>query len=83
MSEPIYDYDPAKALDGLRLLPCSWRTPWMPALPPISREQLYKSLCERGKQTLKTMLLVMKALGVDLQECMPSDASRAHLQADR
>ena len=79
MSEPIYDYDPAKALDGLRLLPCSWRTPWMPALPPISREQLYKSLCERGKQTLKTMLLVMKAL----QECMPSDASRAHLQADR
>ena len=32
----------------------------------LSREQLYRSLSEFGNPTLKTMLAVLKALGVDL-----------------
>lgn len=32
----------------------------------LSREQLYRSLSERGNPTLKTTLAVMRALGVDM-----------------
>mgnify|MGYP002735290806 FL=1 len=32
----------------------------------LSREQLYRSFSEQGNPTLKTMLVVMRALGVDL-----------------
>lgn len=32
----------------------------------LSREQLYRSFSERGNPTLKTMLAVMKVLGVDM-----------------
>jgi len=32
----------------------------------LSREQLYRSFGENGNPTLKTMLAVMRALGVDL-----------------
>lgn len=32
----------------------------------LSREQLYRSFSEQGNPTLKTMLTVMRALGVDL-----------------
>jgi len=32
----------------------------------LSREQLYRSFSERGNPTLKTILAVMKALGIDL-----------------
>ncbi len=32
----------------------------------LSREQLYRSLTEQGNPTLKTMLAVLKALGLDL-----------------
>lgn len=32
----------------------------------LAREQLYKSFSEQGNTTLKTMLVVMRALGVDL-----------------
>ena len=32
----------------------------------LSREQLYRSFSEQGNPTLKTMLSVMRALGVDL-----------------
>ncbi len=32
----------------------------------LSREQLYKSFSEKGNPTLKTTLLVMQALGIDL-----------------
>lgn len=32
----------------------------------LSREQLYRSFSEQGNPTLKTMLAVMGALGVDL-----------------
>lgn len=32
----------------------------------LAREQLYKSFSERGNPTLKTVLAVMHALGVDL-----------------
>ncbi len=32
----------------------------------LSREQLYRSFSEQGNPTLKTMLAVMRALGVDL-----------------
>ncbi|MGV8664140.1 helix-turn-helix domain-containing transcriptional regulator, partial [Pseudomonas aeruginosa] len=32
----------------------------------LASEQLYKSFSERGNHTLKTMLAVMRALGVDL-----------------
>jgi probable addiction module antidote protein len=39
----------------------------------LSREQLYRSFSEQGNPTLKTMLAVMKALGVDM-------TARAHGQ---
>jgi probable addiction module antidote protein len=32
----------------------------------LSREQLYRSFSERGNPTLKTMLTVMKALGLEM-----------------
>jgi probable addiction module antidote protein len=32
----------------------------------LSREQLYKSLSEKGNPTLKTILAVMRAIGMDL-----------------
>ena len=32
----------------------------------LSREQLYRSFSEQGNPTLKTMLLVMKAIGVEM-----------------
>ena len=32
----------------------------------LSREQLYRSFSERGNPTLKTLLAVSKALGVDI-----------------
>lgn len=32
----------------------------------LSREQLYRSFSDQGNPTLKTLLAVMKALGVDL-----------------
>ena len=32
----------------------------------LSREQLYRSFSEKGNPTLKTMLAVLKVLGVDL-----------------
>ena len=32
----------------------------------LSREQLYRSLSERGNPTLKTTIAVMKALGIEL-----------------
>lgn len=32
----------------------------------LSREQLYRSLSERGNPTLKTTIAVMRALGVDM-----------------
>ena len=40
----------------------------------LSREQLYRSFSEQGNPTLKTMLAVMRALGVDL-------TARAHKPA--
>lgn len=33
----------------------------------LSREQLYRSFSEKGNPTLKTMLAVMKALGLSLK----------------
>lgn len=32
----------------------------------LSREQLYRSFSEKGNPTLRTMLAVMRALGVDM-----------------
>ena len=89
MTEPIYDYDPAQALDGPEAIAVSLaaalgtgdaayiakalgvvaRAKGMTELARetgLGREQLYKSFSERGNPTLKSMLLVMRALGVDL-----------------
>ena len=89
MTEPIYDYDPAQALDGpeaiavfleaalgtgdaayiAKALGVVARAKGMTELARetgLGREQLYKSFSERGNPTLKSMLLVMRALGVDL-----------------
>ncbi|WP_048307590.1 addiction module antidote protein [Halomonas sp. PR-M31] len=89
MSEHIYDYDPAAALDSdeaiaifladaletgdtayiARSLGVVARARGMTELSRetgLSREQLYRSFSEQGNPTLKTMLTVMRALGVDL-----------------
>ena len=40
----------------------------------LSREQLYRSFSENGNPTLKTTLLVMKALGLELSAKVPETA---------
>lgn len=89
MSDLIYDYDPAAALeneaaiavflaDALETGDATYiakamgvvaRAKGMTELARatgLSREQLYRSFSEQGNPTLKTMLAVMRALGVEL-----------------
>jgi len=89
MNEPLYNYDPAAALDSpeaisvfmadaletgdtayiAKALGVVARAKGMTELARetgLSREQLYRSFSERGNPTLKTMLAVMRALGVDM-----------------
>lgn len=89
MNEPIYDYDPAAALDNeeaiatfladaletgdvafiAKAMGVIARAKGMTALANetgLSREQLYRSFSEQGNPTLKTLLTVTRALGVDL-----------------
>lgn len=89
MTEPLYNYDPASALDGpeaiavfmadaletgdaayiAKALGVAARARGMTELSRetgLSREQLYRSFSEKGNPTLKTMLAVMRALGVDM-----------------
>lgn len=40
----------------------------------LSREQLYRSFSENGNPTLKTTLVVMKALGLELSAKVPQTA---------
>ncbi|OGQ98125.1 MAG: putative addiction module antidote protein [Deltaproteobacteria bacterium RIFOXYD12_FULL_57_12] len=89
MNEPLYNYDPAAALDSpeaiavfmadaletgdaayiAKALGVVARAKGMTEIAHetgLSREQLYRSFSERGNPTLKTMLLVMRAIGVDM-----------------
>ncbi|MBW2187511.1 MAG: putative addiction module antidote protein [Deltaproteobacteria bacterium] len=89
MTEQIYDYDPAIALEGeegiavflgdaletgdtayiAKAMGVVARAKGMTELSRetgLSREQLYRSFSEQGNPTLKTMLAVMRALGVDM-----------------
>ncbi|MFA6284134.1 MAG: addiction module antidote protein [Desulfurivibrionaceae bacterium] len=89
MSESLYNYDPAAALNSpeaisvfmadaletgdtayiAKALGVVARAKGMTELARetgLSREQLYRSFSERGNPTLKTMLAVMRALGVDM-----------------
>lgn len=89
MTEKIYDYDPAAALESeeaisvflsdaletgdsayvAKALGVVARAKGMAELARetgLSREQLYRSFSERGNPTLKTLLAVTRALGVDL-----------------
>ena len=89
MTEQIFEYDPAAALeteaaiavflaDALetgnsayvaKALGVVARAKGMTELAQqtgLSREQLYRSFSERGNPTLKTLLAVTRALGVDL-----------------
>lgn len=89
MSDKIYDYDPAAALDSdeamavfladaletgdsayiAKAMGVVARAKGMADLARdtgLSREQLYRSFSEQGNPTLKTLLAVMRALGMDL-----------------
>ena len=89
MSDKIFDYDPAAALESeeaiavfladaletgdsayiARAMGVVARAKGMSELAQetgLSREQLYRSFSEQGNPTLKTMLAVMRALGVEL-----------------
>src|SRR5690554_2966407 len=89
MSDKIFDYDPAAALESeeaiavfladaletgdsayiAKAMGVVARAKGMSELARetgLSREQLYRSFSEQGNPTLKTMLAVMRALGVDL-----------------
>ena len=89
MSDKIFDYDPAAALESeeaiavfladaletgdsayiARAMGVVARAKGMSELARetgLSREQLYRSFSEQGNPTLKTMLAVMRALGVEL-----------------
>jgi DNA-binding phage protein len=63
MSDNIYDYDPAEALDSQDAIAIFLADALETGL---SREQLYRSFSGQGNHTLKTMLAVTRALGVDL-----------------
>lgn len=89
MTEQLFNYDPAEALDGpeaiaefladaldtgdaayiARAMGVVARAKGMTELAKetgLARQQLYTSFSDQGNPTLKTMLLVMRALGVDL-----------------
>lgn len=89
MSDKIFDYDPAAALESeeaiavfladaletgdsayiAKAMGVVARAKGMSELARetgLSREQLYRSFSEQGNPTLKTMLAVMRVLGVDL-----------------
>ncbi|WP_339801825.1 addiction module antidote protein [uncultured Marinobacter sp.] len=89
MSDKIFDYDPAAALENeesiaifladaletgdsayiAKAMGVVARAKGMTELARetgLSREQLYRSFSEHGNPTLKTMLAVTQALGVDL-----------------
>ena len=89
MSDKIYDYDPAAALENeeaiavfladaletgdaaciSKALGVVARAKGMTELARetgLSREQLYRSFSEQGNPTLRTILTVTHALGVDL-----------------
>lgn len=89
MTEQLFNYDPAEALDGpeaiaefladaldtgdaayiARAMGVVARAKGMSELAKetgLARQQLYKSFSGQGNPTLKTMLVVMRALGVDL-----------------
>ena len=75
MSEQIHDYDPADALEVgdeayiANAMGVVARAKGMTELARetgLSREQLYRSFSEQGDPTLKTVLTVTRALGVDL-----------------
>lgn len=89
MSDKIYDYDPAAALESeeaiavflsdaletgdtayiARAMGVVARAKGMTQLARetgLSREQLYRSFSEQGNPTLKTMLAVTRAFGLNL-----------------
>ena len=89
MSEALFEYDPAVALDSdeaiavflsdalesgdsayiAKAFGVVARAKGMTELARetgLSREQLYRSFSEHGNPTLKTLLAVTRALGVDL-----------------
>ena len=89
MNAPLYNYDPAAALDSpeaisifmadaletgdtayiAKALGVVARAKGMTEIARetgLSREQLYRSFSERGNPTLKTMIAVMRAVGVDM-----------------
>lgn len=95
MTEKIYNYDPAEALDSqeaivvfmadafetgdaayiAKALGIVARAKGMTDIAHetgLSREQLYRSFSVRGNPTLKTMLTVMRALGMDITAKMHS-----------
>jgi probable addiction module antidote protein len=95
MNEPLFDYDPASALNDpeaiavfvadafetgdaayiAKAMGVVARAKGMTELAResgLSREQLYRSFSEKGNPTLKTMLAVMRAVGVDM-------TARAHV----
>lgn len=46
----------------------------------LSREQLYRSFSEHGNPTLKTLLAVMKALGIDMDRAPSHGPLTRHLR---
>jgi probable addiction module antidote protein len=89
MTEQLYDYDPAAALNTpediavfvndafetgdaqyiAKAMGVVARAKGMSGLASgtgLSREQLYRSFSEKGNPTLKTMLAVMRVLGLDM-----------------
>lgn len=89
MTEQVYNYDPAEALDSqesiaifmadafetgdaayiAKALGVVARAKGMAKIARetgLSREQLYRSFSEKGNPTLKTTLIVMRAIGVDM-----------------
>lgn len=89
MADPLFDYDPAQALDGpeamalfiadaldsgdaacmakaMRVVARAQGMNELAKETGLARELLYESFSDQGNPTLKTMQVVMRALGVEL-----------------
>lgn len=66
MADALETGDAAYIAKALGIVACAKGMTELARETGLSREQLYRSFSEEGNPTLKTMLAVMNALGVDM-----------------
>ncbi|MEZ4265787.1 MAG: putative addiction module antidote protein [Myxococcota bacterium] len=72
MAEALQTNDAAYVAHALGVVARAKGMAQIAAQTGLSREQLYRSFSDSGNPTLKTTLVVMKALGIELTARVPS-----------